>query len=238
MCLKTIELQSQSINYLNSISIMIKFFWNNPNSKWFLAINTRFRKLRCIKKRRKIKNKTITIISDNCLAGFFCNDMGIDFYTPFLNGSFTPSDYIKLLKNWDYYMAKPLEFIKDSNQTCPIAQIGDIRYRFTHYKTEKQARAIWSIGKKRMNLDNMFFILTEKQFCTEEVMREFDSLPYKNKVILTHKPYPEIKCAYYIRGFEEYDHCLVVSDYVKGQIFVRCYYDDFDYVKWFNDNMN
>ncbi|WP_255563855.1 DUF1919 domain-containing protein [Prevotella sp. Rep29] len=215
---------------------MIKFFWNNPNSKWFLAINTRFRKLRWKRKRRKLKNKTFTIITDNCMAGLLCNDLDVDFNTPFLNGGMGTLDFVKLLKNFDYYMNEPLEFVTDPIYKCPIAKINDIKYCFAHYKSEKQAQSFWRIGKKRMVQKNMFYILTEKDDCTIELMREFDALPYRNKVILTHKPYPDIKCAYYIRGFEEYGHCLVVSDYVKGQFFGRRYYDDFDFVKWFNDN--
>lgn len=212
------------------------FFWNNPNSKYFLAINTRFRKLVWKMKRKKLKNKTFTIISDNCMGGFLYHDLGIDFNTPFINGSFVPEDYMKLLKDWNKYIDEPLSFIEDKSVNCPVAMIGDIKYKFTHYKTEKQAKMIWRIGKKKLNMDNAFYIMTEKQGCTMELMREFDALPYKNKVILTHKPYPEIKCAHYIKGFEEYNHCLVVSDYVKGQIFGRRYYDYFDFLKWFNDN--
>ena len=212
------------------------FFWNNPNSKYFLAINTRFRKLIWKMKRKKLKNKEFTIATDNCMAGFICSDLCVDFNTPFFNGGITTSDFIKMLKDFDHYMNEPLEFVSDSVYKYPIAKIDDIKYYFAHYKSEKQARSFWRIGRKRMVKDNMFYILTEKDDCTMELMREFDALPYKNKVILTHKPYPEIKSAHYIRGFEEYNHCLVVSDYVKGQILGRRYYDDFDFLKWLNDN--
>lgn len=212
------------------------FFWNNPNSKYFLAINTRFRKLVWKMKRKKLKNKTFTIFSDNCLGGFLYHDLNVKFNSIFINGEIEIDNYLRFLKKLDVYVETPLQFIKVDGFKCPFAMIGDIRYKFTHYKTEEEALESWNRRKQRLNLDNSFYIMTEKQGCTIEMMREFDALPYKNKVILTHKPYPEIKCAHYIKGFEEYNHCLVVSDYVKGQIFGRRYYDDFDFVKWLNDN--
>lgn len=75
------------------------FFWNNPNSKYFLAINTRFRKLIWKMKRKKLKNKEFTIVTDNCMAGLICSDLCVDFNTPFLNGGVTTSDFIKMLKD-------------------------------------------------------------------------------------------------------------------------------------------
>ena len=35
-----------------------------------------------------------------------------------------------------------------------------------------------------------------------EDLQAFDNLPYPNKVVFTHKPYPELKSAFYIKGFE------------------------------------
>ena len=53
-----------------------------------------------------------------------------------------------------------------------------------------------------------------------------------NKVVFTHKPYPELKSAFYIKGFE--------NEGEVGDLFTfsgwngEKYYDQFDYVSWFN----
>ena len=65
-----------------------------------------------------------------------------------------------------------------------------------------------------------------------EDLQAFDSLPYPNKVVFTHKPYPELKSAFYIKGFE--------NEGEVGDLFTfsgwngEKYYDQFDYVSWFN----
>ena len=69
--------------------------------------------------------------------------------------------------------------------------------------------------------------------CSYETMRRFDMLPYENKVIFTHIPYPEIKSSYYIPGFER-DESVGVLLYFKKQFLVRRYLDDFDYVSFLN----
>ena len=65
-----------------------------------------------------------------------------------------------------------------------------------------------------------------------EDLQAFDNLPYPNKVVFTHKPYPELKSAFYIKGFE--------NEGEVGDLFTfsgwngEKYYDQFDYVSWFN----
>ena len=77
------------------------FFWNNPNSKYFLAINTRFRKLIWKMKRKKLKNKEFTIFSDNCLGGFLYHDLNVKFNSIFINGEIEIDNYLRFLKKLD-----------------------------------------------------------------------------------------------------------------------------------------
>ena len=77
-------------------------------------------------------------------------------------------------------------------------------------------------------------MLTERDECSYELMKQFDSLPYKHKAILSHLPYPEIICAHYIKGFEKEKECGLLSDFIPNQFMGKRYYDQFDYVKWFN----
>ena len=48
-----------------------------------------------------------------------------------------------------------------------------------------------------------FIMMTDRDGVTEKDIQLFDQLPFKNKVIFTHKPYPAFKSAYYIKGFEK-----------------------------------
>ena len=82
-------------------------------------------------------------------------------------------------------------------------------------------------------MDNLFVIMTERDGCTYEDLKAFNSLKKKNKVVFTYKPYPELESAYYIPGFEEegsVGYCWKFKNRVTG----RKIYDIFPYVDWFN----
>lgn len=64
-------------------------------------------------------------------------------------------------------------------------------------------------------------------------MALFDALPYKNKVIFTHIPKPEIKSSFYITGFENDKSVGKLNSYIDEKSVYK-WYDQFDYVEWFN----
>ena len=72
-----------------------------------------------------------------------------------------------------------------------------------HYHSEQEANEKWQLRTSRMKLDNLFIMMTDRDGVTEKDIQLFDQLPFKNKVIFTHKPYPVFKSAYYIKGFEK-----------------------------------
>lgn len=76
-------------------------------------------------------------------------------------------------------------------------------------------------------------MMTDKNGCTYEDMLAFDRLPYENKVIFTHIPYPEIKSSFYIKGFEDQNEVGILSDFKPG-FWRRRWIDDFDYVSFLN----
>ena len=79
----------------------------------------------------------------------------------------------------------------------------------------------------------MFILGIDGDNCTYETIQRFDKLPYDNKVIFTHIPYPQFKSAYYIPGFENEDGVGVLL-YFKKQLLIRRYLDNFDYVSFLN----
>ncbi len=184
-------------------------------------------------KRRKLKNTMPTIISSNCNGEFWYHDMGIPFLSPTINLSFDMNDYVKMLENLHWYMEQPILPFEDNRFEFPTGMLGDIEIRFNHYKTFDEAVAKWEERKQRINWDNLFVLGIDGDNCSYETMQRFDRLPYQNKVIFTHIPYPEIASSYYIPGFEKDDGVGVLL-YFKNQILVRRYLDDFDYVSFLN----
>ena len=184
-------------------------------------------------KRIRLKNKNPSIIANNCNGGFIAHDLGLPFNSPLVNAGMYAKYYVKFLKNIEHYFEQPLVRIEDDKNGWFVAQCDDIQILLGHTKTYEEAVANWERRKKRFNPDNMFVVFVDKMECTYDIIKEFDELPIKNKVIFTHKPYPEFKSAYYIKGFENDGEVGVLSDWKPG-FWKRRWLDDFDYVKFLN----
>ena len=104
-----------------------------------------------------------------------------------------------------------------------------------HYNSFNEAKEAWERRAKRVDMSNVYIVMTDKNGCTYEHIKQFEELPYKNKVIFTHKSYKEFSSAYYIPGFETENEVGILSEW-KPQLLKRRWLDDFDYVRFFNEN--
>lgn len=185
------------------------------------------------KQRKRIKNKDISIISSNCNGAFISHDLGLQFNSPFVNLWIKPQDFLKLLLNFDAYMQSDIKEITEEGIFYPIGRLCDINIYFQHYSSFEEARIKWNERKKRINVKNMFILFSDRDGCTYRDIKVFDQLPYKNKVVFTHREYREISSSFYIKGFENKKSVGVCSEFIPNINWLR-YYDQFDYVEWFN----
>lgn len=138
-----------------------------------------------------------------------------------------------MLKNFDYYINEKLIPIESNFKDYPLGKLGDITIHFVHYKSFEEAEKKWNERKERINYDNLFIIFTNREGCTQEIINEFDQLPYKNKIIFTNIKDLNISSNVYIPGFDN-DNCVgMVMHPIKEKPYLM-YYDYFNYVKWFN----
>ncbi|WP_439257666.1 DUF1919 domain-containing protein [Lonepinella sp. BR2271] len=179
----------------------------------------------------RLKNSNFSVISSNCNGALILHDLHQPFNSPFVNLYLEPDDFIRYLSNIEYYNNQELTFVK-SEKHYPIGQLADIKIHFMHYATEQQAKQKWQQRSQRINWDNLFIMMTDRDGCTYQHLQQFDALPFANKVVFTHKPYPELKSAFYIKGFEQQGQVGDLFDYVGWN--GKKYYDQFDYVTWFN----
>lgn len=198
------------------------------------------RKLYLVIIRLRLRNRKFSIISSNCNGGVLCSDLGIPFNSPFVNLFIRASDFVKLCKNLKYYLDKDLSFVKENDDIYgfveyPTAYLDDIKIYFMHYTNEKEALDCWERRKKRINFDNLFFLFTDRSGCTYSDLENFDKLPYKNKVVFTHLPHPELKSVYYIRGYEKEDKVGILSEFENKKFIKKRKYECFDFVGWLNN---
>ena len=185
------------------------------------------------KNQRLLKNKNFTILCNNCVGGVILHELGERFNSPTINLFFHADDFIKFLTNMDYYLHQDL-FEIESDYTYPVGVLGDITIYFRHYSSFDEAKKIWVKRSLRINKDNLYIILVQRDGCTSQIVEKFDKLPYKNKVALVSKPMPKIKCAYFIPDSEQSnDEVLDLCKY-KNKFTGKRWIDDFDYVEFLN----
>lgn len=198
-------------------------------------LNAFFRKIINKRNIKKLKNTDFSLIASNCNGGFICHDLNLQFRSPFINLWLKPNDFIKYLQNIEHYMKQELNFIKEDGINYPIGMLGDIKIYFQHYKTEENAKEKWEERTKRINLNNLFILFNNRDGCTYQNLLDFDKLPFKNKIVFVHKPYPEINSAFYIKGFEK-ENSVGACYKFKNNLSGKKIYDQFDYINWFNQN--
>ena len=183
---------------------------------------------------KRLMNLKPTIISSNCNGVFILHDLHLKFLTPTINLFIYPKDYLKLVTDLDKYLSSDAELVQIesyANLDYPVGRLIDIEIHFMHYSTFEDAKTKWRERCQRIQWDNIFLMMTDRDGCTYEDMLSFDKLPNK-KVIFTHKEYPEIESSFYIKGFENNDSIGILSE--KKNIWGKRYLDDFDYVSFLN----
>lgn len=144
-------------------------------------------------------NKDFTIISNNCWGWSIYQLFNLKFQTPFIGTALTAPDYMELLRNFYDIIYNDLVFItreesryKSFFYPCPIAKLSEnVEIFFVHYKSDEEAREKWNNRIKRINPNNILFKFGFERYCTDDLIREFDKLEFKNKICFTSKNYPE-----------------------------------------------
>ena len=193
------------------------------------------RKIYITIKRKRLRNRALTVFSSNCNGAYMLHDLGCPFNSPTVNLYFCADHFLKFVNNPEEYLAAELQEMQLPNISYPIGRLNDILLFFMHYDSFAEAQEAWKRRAKRVDLNNVYVVMTDKNGCTYEHIKQFDELPYKNKVIFTHKEYPEFKSTYYIPGFENESEVGILSDW-KPQLLRRRWLDDFDSVRFFNQN--
>ena len=163
-----------------------------------------FRNIRLRYKRMYVKsNVSRTIICNNCLGGVVASDFGLRFCSPFVNLWIPTSHYVEILNNITSLSKYSIQNITKQGGTYPLGLLNNKwELHFMHYKSFEEAAEKWSERVKRMNMEELYVICVHTHSTTYDDMVNFDKLPFKNKIIITHKSYPEIKSSVAINNYD------------------------------------
>ena len=169
-----------------------------------------------------LRNKDFTIISNNCWAGRAYQYLDMPYLSPTVGLYFFAPDYIKFVSDLRRYLDIPLRFIdpseskyyeilQENNHTGkPIGLLDDVEIVFLHYKSQEEALEKWNRRKARVNFDNIFIKMSRMNCCTEDHIKEFDSLDFKNKFFINNRKPMRYQCEVYLD--EEWNPAGMQSD--------------------------
>lgn len=183
--------------------------------------------------RARLKNEDFTLLCSACMGGFIYHRLGKRFLSPTINLWMTQGDFIKFACNLKYYVSLKLEFI-DCEEETPVALLDDIKIHFSHSNSKEEAEAEWERRKKRINYDNIYIILFDKDNYTIDELREIEKAECKNLALITSRKL-DLDYAYYIKPQKGVSH----QGYIDKNIFhIKRYERYWDYVKWLNSERN
>lgn len=200
--------------------------------------------------KKKINIQEISIISNTCIGGVICHDLGLKFCSPTVNIYIRPKDFVRFCENIQKYLQLPLtELPYDKQIGYPVALLGDIPLYCKHYVSFEEVTDSWTKRKHRIQWNNVVFIMTDRDFvppisvnhtiqaCDEDTIRRFEELPFKRKVCIVQNQAYKAKyasCRQLLKGGQ--GNCVGIITDVIGITGKRMYQyvKDFDYIKFLN----
>lgn len=173
---------------------------------------------------RKLKNKSFTIISNNCWGGEVYEYYNLVKQSPTVGLFFMADDYIKFLTDLKGYLSAELTFVSPSESKWkdneivksdkrwgmyPIGKLEvkkldgnneNVEIFFLHYKDEQETIKKWKRRIERINWDHMLVKFNDQNGCNEEHISKFDQLPFLHKIFFSVYEHPECKSAIHIKA--------------------------------------
>ena len=189
--------------------------------------------------RSKLKNNTPTFLCPNCIGGHLFHDLGIQFRSPTVNLMMLQTDFLQFVLHLDAYLDGEFEFFEHPEYQCPCAYlhaegIQDIVIHFSHYASKEDALEKWYERCKRIDRDNLFVFIEERDGITKEQLLELKNVKARGILAYTAFDYPDIPYALQLKHCEKYGKVVNVLDeyLLDGSWDYEKY---FDFVKWFNE---
>lgn len=205
-----------------------------------IVIHLKKKYIQKIRRDYNYENNDITIISSNCIGGLIYHDLGMKFMSPTINLYILQKDFLKFVSNINYYIEKKLEF-SDENKEFPIAYLdygkdSEVKIFFLHYKNKEEAEVKWNERKRRINYDNLYIIMSDRDGITYDDMIKFGEIHCKRKIIFTYKDYEDLP---YTFKLDEDRNNKVVGHYQMKKWNGFCEFEmKFNFAKWLNGDNN
>ena len=180
--------------------------------------------------RYRLRNHDFSIICSNCAGGVISHRLGKAFRSPTVNLWMRQRDFLKLAADLKSYMSYDLEFV-DSEYDYPVAWLHDVLIYFNHSKSAAEAATDWNRRKTRINYENLFLLMYDRENLTLAELREIEKIPCRGKVVFSDKERPELD---YVVTMKPTDRPMGAQCMDKNWLGIRSFERQFDFVKWLN----
>ncbi len=164
------------------------------------------------------------------MGGVIYHRLNKKFLSPTINLWMHQPDFLKFVMNLDKYISEELEFVKTEYE-YPVGKLGDVRIYFNHSKSEAEARESWNRRKERIQYDNLYIIMYERDGITKDDILRLNQVICKNKIVFSEKEYKDIDYVMTIKPTSK----LFGEQYLdKDWLGMRSFEKHFDFVNWLN----
>lgn len=165
------------------------------------------------------------------------NDFRMPVNTPMVNNWYSAQDFLKICENPQKYFAEDLIIDGfDENGGCR-GHINDVIIHFGHDKDPEVAIKKWQRGCKqyyraiKKKYEVMVIMNDRNGFQDDDVVR-FESLPYRYKVLYTHKQHLNAPHTIYMKGEDGMPYVDMMTNF-ESIFSLKRRYDRFDYYTTF-----
>lgn len=154
--------------------------------------------------RQHFAQRDFSFISSNCLGGRFSQLLDVQYRSPTVGLYFYPGDFLNFVSDLPRNLQADVDADEPSSaqQGYPVGVVNACKIHFMHYASFAAAKQKWNERKSRVDLAKAIFIFTDRDGATYQDLLAFDELPFERKMLFVHRPYPELRSAIYIKGFE------------------------------------
>lgn len=180
------------------------------------ALRFRFASRKIKAARKALRQKALTILSQNCIGGVFSHDMKLEFRSPTVNLFMSAEDYLKFVENLEFYLKR--EPVGGPFEEYPVGMLGDLKLHFVHYKTFEEARQAWLRRAKRMDLSKILVLCTDRDGFSPELFERWKGISYPKLLFTADKRYADHPDSLYIPKYAK-DGC--VGDLIPKREFYK-----------------
>ena len=189
------------------------------------------------KYQKRLKNKSPSLITSDCLGGIIYHNLGLKFMSPTINLYIEPKEFVTFVHNLKGFMESDVIEIKAENKKFPVGQIEyngkKVTLNFMHYNSFEEAKNKWDERKLRIDYSNIYIaqIIVD---ATKEDFEAFESLPYENKILITKENLTNSKNVTTLKIFSKKKYKPGEGFHYKNWFSIKRHIDEWDYVEFLN----